>query len=349
MQAPQPFKRLSVIVPVGSRRADIKAIYAEYKAGVAAAGLPWEFIFVLDGPHPNASKSLEELLNAGEEITVLTLTRAFGESAALMAGFERATGDAIITLPAYHQIDGAEIHKLVEALADCDVAIGRRWPRYSAVFDRVRRVAFHALVNFVTGCSFRDLGCGARAMRRQVVDELDLYGDQHRYIAILAGRLGFRINEVDVRQSANDRFARVYRPREYMRHALDVFSIFFLVRFTKKPLRFFGMLGAGTFSLGALVIAWLSVQRLFLDQQLADRPALLLGALLVVLGMQIFALGLLGELIIFTHARGMKDYRVEKVIQYPDAVATSSAEIHSLSTEPGRSTEMRQAPPAVVA
>ena len=191
----------------------------------------------------------------------------------------------------------------------------------AALFDRMRRAAFHGLVNFVTGSQFRDLGCGARAMRRQVVEELDLYGDQHRFIAILAGRLGFRICEVDVRQSAHDRLARVYRPREYARHALDVFSIFFLVRFTKKPLRFFGMLGAATFGIGSLVIIWLAAQRLFLGEQLADRPALLLGALLVVLGMQIFALGLLGELIIFTHARGMKDYRVEEVIQYPDAVA----------------------------
>jgi hypothetical protein len=204
-------------------------------------------------------------------------------------------------------------------------------------------------VNFVTGSQFRDLGCGARALRRSVIDELDLYGDQHRFIAILAGRLGFRISEVDVRQSARDRFARIYRPREYARHVLDVFSIFFLVRFTKKPLRFFGMLGAGTFIVGALIILWLSAQRLFMDEQLADRPALLLGALLVVLGMQIFALGLLGELIIFTHARGMKDYRVEEVIQYPEAVATPSEEIRSAEVEPGRNTDMRQAPPAVVA
>jgi glycosyltransferase involved in cell wall biosynthesis len=348
MKTPLSPKLLSVIIPVGSRHADIRLLYAEYKAGIAAAGAPYEFIFVVDGSRPDVAKALEELLRAGENITVLTLTRTFGEAAALMAGFERATGDAIITLPAYHQIEGADLRKLVAALADADVAIGRRWPRYGNFFDRARRAAFHGLVNFVTGSRFRDLGCGARAMRREVLEELDLYGDQHRFIAILATRLGFHTCEVDLRQSAQDRLARIYRPREYARYVLDVFSIFFLVRFTKRPLRFFGMLGAATFSVGGLLIIWLTLQRLFMEQPLADRPALLLAALLVVLGMQIFALGLLGELIIFTHARDMKDYRVEEVIQYPDAVATPPEDLRSLPPESGRNTDIRQAPPVVV-
>jgi hypothetical protein len=127
------------------------------------------------------------------------------------------------------------------------------------------------------------------------------------------------VTEIGVRQSPLDRHERIYRPREYARHGLDLFSIFFLVRFTKRPLRFFGMLGATTFSVGALMIVYLCAERLLLNEQLADRPALLLATLLVVLGMQIFALGLLGELIIFTHARDLKDYRVEEVIQYDTA------------------------------
>ena len=166
-------------------------------------------------------------------------------------------------------------------------------------------------------------------MRRRVLEEMDLYGDQHRFIAILATRLGFRVAEVPVRQSPLDRFDKVYRPRVYAHHALDLFSIFFLVRFTKRPLRFFGMLGASTFGIGALLLAYLSVERLVFNHQLGDRPALLLAGLLVVLGLQVFALGLLGELIIFTHARGLKDYRVEEVIQYPeaaDSVTASEAE-----------------------
>jgi hypothetical protein len=204
-------------------------------------------------------------------------------------------------------------------------------------------------VNFVTRSRFRDLGCGARALRRQVFEELDLYGDQHRFIAILASRLGFRVAEVAVRQSAQDRHSRAYRPREYAHQLLDLVSIFFLVRFTKRPLRFFGMVGALTFSTGALLITYLGIERLAFDEKLADRPALLLAALLIVLGMQIFALGLLGELIIFTHARSMKDYRVEEVIQYPESeeASVSLGEAQDSGADSRKSGMRQTAPPAI--
>lgn len=325
MTTPYIPSRLSIIVPVGARRTNLKTLYAEYKAGTAAIGLPYEFIFVLDGPRVDAARALEELQRAGEPITIVNLTRCFGEAAALMAGFERSSGDTILTLPAYHQVEGSDLRKLIAALDSADVAIGYRFPRAGNALEKVRRAAFHGLVNFVTGSRFRDLGCGVRALRRQVFEELDLYGDQHRFLAILATRLGFRVAEVAVTQSPHDRHSRVYRPREYAHHLLDLISIFFLVRFTKKPLRFFGMIGVVTFAVGALLITYLGIDRIAFNESLADRPALLLAALLIVLGMQIFALGLLGELIIFTHARSLKDYRVEAVIHYPESEGSSSA------------------------
>ena len=340
---------LSVIVPVGARSAaDLGALYREYRAGIAATGTTHEFIFVLDGPRPEARRALETLLREGEDFTMVNLTRNFGEAAALMAGVERSSGGTILTLPAYPQVEPADIRKLLAALSTTDMAIGYRWPRHGNALDRVRRAAFHGLVKFVTGARLRDLGCGARAIRRQVLEEIDLYGDQHRFLPILTMRLGFRVSEVPLRQSALDRHGRIYRPREYMHHLLDLFSIFFLMRFTKKPLRFFGMLGAGTFGVGAVLIAYLGFDRLLFSEPLADRPALLLAALLLVLGMQIFALGLLGELIIFTHARGLKDYRVEEIIQYPDAVAASDSDSDSVPGQPTASPDMRATAPPVV-
>lgn len=313
-------KLLTAIIPVGARYSDARALYTEYQSALASLPIPYEILFVLDGPRAKFAGQLEELLGAGEQFTVIRLTRSFGDSAALMAGVERAAGDAIITLPAYQQIEAMDIRKLVAGLDAADVAVAMRTPRAAGLFDRLRRSTFHRFVRSLTGLSFNDLGCGARALRRRVFDELDLYGDQHRFLPVIADRLGFRVTEVAVRQSAHDKHDRVYRPREYVRYAIDLFSIFFLVRFTKRPLRFFGMLGATTLSVGAAVIAYLCVERLIFDVELADRPALLLATLLVVLGMQIFALGLLGELIIFTHARDLKDYRVDEVIEYHDSI-----------------------------
>ncbi len=182
----------------------------------------------------------------------------------------------------------------------------------------MRRSLFHGLVSWVTRLEVSDLGCGARAVRRRVFDEISLYGDLHRFLPVLADHQGFRVGEVDVRQSPKDRFEGIYRPREYAHRFLDIFTVFFLVRFTKKPLRFFGMIGASTFALGLLLLAVMVIQRQFFDQGLADRPLLLLASLLVVLGLQVFALGLLGELIIFTHARALKDYQVDFVIQHTE-------------------------------
>jgi glycosyltransferase involved in cell wall biosynthesis len=307
---------MSVVIPVGGRQTDIAELYSEYRAGLDNVGISYEVIFVLDGPHTAAHAALLALRDRGEPITVLNLSRAFGEATALAAGFERAAGEIVLTLPAYHQIDGSEIGKLVGALDAADMSVGRRWPRAGGRFEAFRRAAFHRMVGAFTGSRFRDLGCGARAMRRRIVEEISLYGDQHRFLALLAERQGFRVVEVDVRQSPRDHYAGRYPLREYAHRALDILTVLFLVRFTNKPLRFFGMLGVSTFVLGSVLIAYLVVERLFFDQALAERPALLLASLLAVLGLQLFAIGLLGELIIFTHARGIKDYQVAEVIEF---------------------------------
>jgi glycosyltransferase involved in cell wall biosynthesis len=311
-----PDVELSVIVPVGRRYADPVELYAEYRAGLDALGQTYETIFVLDGPQEKFASGLKQLVADGHRITVIGLTRSFGEATALMAGFEHASGQMIVTLPAYHQIEGLEVAKLIDALDSCDLATARRWPRAGGPFERMRRGAFHGLLAWVTGLRFGDLGCGARAMNRRILEEIQLYGDQHRFLAVLADRQGFRVCEVDVAQSSKDRFDGHYEPRAYTRGFLDIFTVFFLIRFTKKPLRFFGMVGVTMFVIGTLLVSWLVIERLFFGQGLTERPALLLSSLLVVLGLQLFALGLLGELIIFTHARSTKDYQIDRVIQF---------------------------------
>jgi len=308
----------SVIVPVGIRHSDLVALHQDYRQGLQHLAQSCEFIYVLDGSYPDVPAAIEQLLQSGDRVKCVYLSRTFGESTALMAGFEYAVGDFVITLPAYFQIDSNDIGKLVSSLSAADVVISRRWPRAGGILERARRRAFHGLVNWMTGLNLHDLGCGARAMKRTVLEEISLYGDQHRLLPALADRQGFRVLEIDVRQSTRDSFAGAYKPREYAHRLLDVFAVFFLVRFTKKPLRFFGMVGATTLALGSLFVLYLVIDRLVFQHSLANRPALLLSSLLVVLGLQLFALGLLGELMIFTHARGMKDYQVDRVIEYPD-------------------------------
>jgi glycosyltransferase involved in cell wall biosynthesis len=305
---------LSVIVPVSERHDDVRELYLDYKQGLAQTGKRYELIFVLDGQYPAVLRELDELRADGEGIKILVLTQSFGEATALSAGFEHTTGETILTLPAYYQVEPAEIPKLLDGFTDQDMAIGRRWPRTDSPFKQLQNRVFHSILNFVADCSFHDIGCSMRVFKREILEEISLYGDQHRFLPVLAEGRGFRVTEIDVTQSTRDVAPNLYDAGIYLRRILDILTVFFLVKFTKKPLRFFGLIGTATFAVGALVLVVIIAQKLFSDVGLADRPALFLSALFVVLGVQLFALGLIGELIIFTHARDIREYTIEKIL-----------------------------------
>ncbi|MGH8495709.1 MAG: glycosyltransferase [Gammaproteobacteria bacterium] len=318
---------VAVIVPVGQRYDDVFELYRAYKAALEETGRSFEFVYVLDGRLEPVFKRLRELQQQGERLKIIRLAKMFGEATALTAGFEHSSGDILLTLPAYYQVEPSAIAGMIDRLDGNDMVIGRRWPRSGSRFESARRRLFHWLIRSVTGIRYRDLGCGVRAFRRKIADEVPIYGDQHRFLPVIANRWGFRILELDVPQSPKDQFRGGYRFREYLHRALDIFTVFFLVRFTKKPLRFFGMVGSITSLVGGVLVFIMVIQRMFFDMALGNRPALLLSSLLVVLGVQIFALGLLGELIIFTHARSIKEYTVELIVneeaqpERPTAVA----------------------------
>ena len=306
---------ISAIVPVDARFEDSAALASEYLAALTDIGKTFELVFVIDDRHSRLCDELTRIAANDRRLRIIKLARSFGESAALTAGIEKTNGNIVLTLPAYYQIQAGEIAKLIKGLESSDMTAGARWPRANASkFEDLRRKLFHWLVGSMIGHAFNDLGCGARALKRIVVDEVPIYGDQHRFLPLLAIRRGFRVIEVQVAQSERDRYKGGYSLRVYMRRLLDILTVFFLVRFTKKPLRFFGMIGSATFALGAIFLLYVVVERLFFDVALADRPALLLSSLLVVLGLQIFALGLLGELIIFTHAQEIKEYTIEEIV-----------------------------------
>jgi len=315
MEVVETLIEISAIVPVSERQDDIQALYADYRAALDSLDRSCEIIFVLDGAFPEAREALATLHSQGEPLKVIQLAQSFGEAAAFTVGLERAQGEIIMTLPSYYQADPAEIPRLIQRLDKNDMVIGRRWPRTDSGFKRLQTDIFHGIVKFVADSSFQDLGCSMRVFRRQVAEEIPLYGDLHRFLPVLAEKRGFRVCEVNVAQSQRDTAPSVYRPGVYLRRILDILTVFFLVKFTKKPLRFFGLIGSATFAFGGLVLLVVIFQRLFMDVSLAGRPALLLSTLFVVLGVQLFALGLIGELIIFTHARDIKEYTIDEVLE----------------------------------
>lgn len=304
---------LSVIIPITERFDPILDLFNEYKRGVEATGMNYEFIYVLDGDQPEALKELTALQET-EQLTIISLAKWFGEATALNAAFVKAAGNIFLTLPAYQQVEGDEIPRLVKALDSCDMVLARRWPRSDSVINRLQARLFNFLLRLSTDLKIRDAGCSVRVFKKEIIEEVHIYGDLHRFLPVIAHRQGFRVVELDVAQSKKDIHQRIYPPGLYLRRLLDLLTIFFLVKFTKKPLRFFGLVGSTLFGIGLAATLYLIGERLLFDVALADRPALILSSLLIVLGIQIIAIGLIGEIIIFTHAKDLKEYKVDKII-----------------------------------
>ena len=307
---------ISVVIPVCRGGGDLCELYLQYSGELFKTGYSCEFIFVIDGNDRKMSERQKQLKEVDPDIRVLTLNRSIGEAAALAFGFEKASAPIVITLPAYFQVEPREIQQLIKTLVqeDVDLVISQRCPRKESLFGRLRSSVFHRLVGTVTGSIHHDLACGVRAMKRQVAREVALYGDLHYFFPVLAYHRGFKVAEIAVQPSRHDSGRRVFQPASYLRRLLDLVNLFFLVKFTRKPLRFFGSVGLALFGSGAIITGYLGAYRLLEFGGISQRPLLMLGVLLMVVGIQLFSIGLLGELIIFTHARHIKEYQIKDVL-----------------------------------
>ncbi len=307
----------SVIVPICERHDDLSELYNQYTKILSKRGKHFEFIFVLDGPNPEIREALKSLMKTSLGIKVIELNRAFGEATALSVGFEQARGAAFITLASYFQVEPEQLHKLLDIFeaGEHDLVISRRFPRIDSVFNQLQSRAFHLIMRVLTGAKYHDVSCGLRIMGPKVTKEVHLYGDLHRFLPLLAYQKGFRVFEVPVRQSVQDKKTRVHKPGIYLRRLLDILTLFFLFKFTRKPLRFFGLVGSALFGTGTLGLSYLVIYRLMGIGAIAGRPLLLLSVLLMVVGIQFFSIGLLGEIIIFTHASKTKDYQIKAVLE----------------------------------
>lgn len=307
-------KNLSVIIPVAERFDDLDMLVKDYSDALNTLGLEYEIIFVIDSVFDNAFEKAKLLSQDYANFKILKLGGRFGEAMALTVGFEHSSGNLILTLPAYYQVDQTQLKKMFDALDGNDMVIAKRWPRKDSKLNQFLTRAFHKLLKLMSKSVFEDLGCGVRLFKREVLEEITLYGDQHRFLPVLAAGRGFKIIEQAIPQSDKEKTFRIYSAGVYVRRLLDILTVFFLVKFTKKPLRFFGLVGVVTSVAGVLIALYPVIERLFFGVALSDRPIFFIGSLMLVLGFQILALGLIGELIIFTHAKQMKEYTIETII-----------------------------------
>jgi glycosyltransferase involved in cell wall biosynthesis len=305
---------ISIVITVTERCQDLLEIVHEISDAIGSLSLSSEFLVVFDAQFAVDFRKLMLKCGKQEQIRAICFTGNFGESAALKAGFELARGRWLATLAAYPQVAAAEFGKVYQALeSGADMVVTRREPRTDPWINRVQTFLFHKLIGWLTGSGFRDMACGFRVFSRKVAQEVELYGDLHRFLPALAVQKGFKVVEVPASQHRKNRTLRLYPLPTYVHRLVEILNLFFLTKFAKRPLRFFGSIGLLLIATGGGVTATLTVERLLGLTDLADRPLFLLGVTLFFLGVQVILLGLIGEIIVFAHARDIQDYRIEKI------------------------------------
>lgn len=308
---------VSVVVPVLTGDAEVGDVVAALSRELEREGRSWECILVFDGVRGPAWQAAQELAQATDgRVRTISFKGAFGESVCLSAGHESARGRYVVTAPQYVQVDPLDLQPMLEALdAGADFVTPWRKQRVDPWLNRLQSALFNWVIRRMIPMRFHDLNCYFRAIRREVLDDVTIYGDFYRFLPVIAFRQGYKVVEVEVRHLKEWGSAGFFGVGVYIRRLLDILGVMFVTKFTLRPLRFFGSVGAAFSFLGFFVLAWLTYQKFTGPEGLYNRPAFLFGVMMLVLGVQIIGFGLVGEIIIYTQAKNIREYRIERIYE----------------------------------
>lgn len=309
------FDGISVVVPVYNEQECIQRVHHEITE--ALTDFHYEIIYVDDGSTDHTRHILENIAVSDPSVLVVRFRRNFGKSAALAAGFVRARYDAVATMDADLQDDPNEILRLLRILheGDLDMVSGWKKARKDPLDKRLPSRLFNKTAQILTGVKIHDFNCGLKAYRREVVQEITLYGELHRYIPALAHYRGFQVGEAVINHRPRGGGSSKFGSERYVRGMFDLMSIVFLGRYQRRPLHLFGGVGLIFSTLGFLMGTYLSVLW-FMGHRIGGRPLLILAVLLIIVGFQSISLGLIAELITRTrHAANEAPYSIAREIR----------------------------------
>jgi glycosyltransferase involved in cell wall biosynthesis len=309
---------ISVVVPVHNEECSVALLLDEIASALEPLGREWEAVFVDDGSTDGSFAALTRLHAAHDNVRVVRLRRNFGKATALAAGFEEAAGELVVTIDADLQDDPAEIPRLLAKLDEgFDLVSGWKARRRDPWSRRVLSRIFNAATRRLSGVRLHDMNCGLKAYRAEAVRGLSLYGELHRFLPVLAHQRGFRIAELPVNHRPRAHGRSRYGLERYLRGFFDLLTVAFIGRYRQRPLHLFGGLGLVLGALGSAILVYLTIVKLG-GAAIGHRPLLTLGVLLVVVGMQFFSLGLIGELVLSQHearADRRADLQVEETLR----------------------------------
>ncbi len=292
---------ISVVIPVHDEELSVALLYDELSTAFAGDSRTWEAVFVDDGSSDGTFAALTRLHGANDNVRVVRLRRNFGKAAALDAGFGEATGDVVVTIDGDLQDDPSEIPRLLAKLDEgYDLVSGWKTKRRDPLTRRIPSRIFNTVAGKVSGVHLHDLNCGLKAYRAEVVEGMQLYGELHRYIPVLAHYRGYRVTELPVNHREREHGRSNYGVERYVRGFLDLLTVTFMGRYRHRPLHLFGGLGLLAGTMGFAILVYLTIVKLA-GHAIGQRPLLTLGVLLIVVGIQLLSLGLLSELITSHH------------------------------------------------
>ena len=290
---------LSIVIPVLNEAGNLAALHGEIAATLAPLALEYEVVFVDDGSDDGTWEALTGLAVADPRLVLARHRRRRGKAAALSSGFSLARGAILVTMDGDLQDDPREIPALLDTLAaGHDLVSGWKHPRLDPWHKTLPSRLFNLTVRLLFRLPLHDFNCGFKAYRREVIEDVNLYGELHRFIPVLAAAQGYAVGERIVRHRPRRWGRSKYGFERLTRGLFDAITVYFLTRYPERPLHLFGLIGIGCAFLGGLICLVLSLEWFFADTVLSQRPLLLLGILLVILSVQFFSIGLLGELII---------------------------------------------------
>ena len=308
---------ITIVVPVFEEEESLPELANRIRAACEAEGLGFEVWMVDDGSRDGSWNVIQGLHDEDTRFAGVRLRRNYGKSAALAIGFEQARGRYVLTMDADLQDDPDEIPALVEKLEEgYDLVSGWKQKRQDPLSKTVPSRFFNLVTRAISGIRLHDFNCGLKIYRSEVVKSVHVYGELHRYIPLLAKWEGYdRITEKPVVHRPRQHGRTKFGIERFFRGFLDLISVVFLTRFAARPMHFFGSLGTLAFIGGFIISLWISIQKIFFDVPIGDRPLLLMGVMLIIVGVQMFTTGLLGEMFIRPRMEQTASYHVRETIE----------------------------------
>lgn len=307
---------VSIVAPIYNEEENIGLLYSELKMVMDKTGINYEILFIDDGSTDRTPELLSDLNKKDERVVVVNFRRNFGQTAAMSAGFDYARGEVIVTIDGDLQNDPEDIPKLLDKIKECDVVSGWRFERKDPFISRrLPSMIANWVISKVTGVELHDYGCTLKAYKSDVVKNIRLYGEMHRFIPAIASWMGVKIAEVQTNHRPRKFGKSKYGLSRTLRVVLDLITVKFLLSFSTRPIQIFGLLGILSGGAGLLITLYLSYLKLMQGADIGGRPLLLLGVFLILLGVQLIIMGLLGEMLvrIYYESQDKPIYVVKKV------------------------------------